>query len=155
MEDSIKKLRTECTIIDDLTSEERDDIRAFVNNEDGSYPTLADLPAWWDATDPDARAPELPFVERLIGTIRREYLDQTFFWNSLDLERKLNKFKEYYNQHRVHSSLEGNSPSEQCGGVHRKLISTDHYNWQSHCHDLFQTPVGPDLVIRRGQADLR
>jgi hypothetical protein len=22
-----------------------------------------------------------PFVERLIGTIRREYLDQIFFWN--------------------------------------------------------------------------
>ena len=82
-----------------------------------------------------------PFVERLIGTIRREYLEQTFFWNSLDLERKLNEFKEYYNQHRVHSSLEGNSPSEQCGEVHRKLICTDHYNWQSHCHDLFQTPV--------------
>jgi transposase InsO family protein len=25
-----------------------------------------------------------PFVERLIGTIRREYLDHTFFWNSID-----------------------------------------------------------------------
>jgi hypothetical protein len=30
-----------------------------------------------------------PFVERLIGTIRRELLDQTFFWNALDLARKL------------------------------------------------------------------
>ena len=28
-----------------------------------------------------------PFVERLIGTIRREYLDQVPFWNSLDLQR--------------------------------------------------------------------
>jgi len=26
-----------------------------------------------------------PFVERLIGTVRREYLDHTFFWNSIDL----------------------------------------------------------------------
>jgi putative transposase len=25
-----------------------------------------------------------PFIERLIGTIRREYLDHTFFWNSID-----------------------------------------------------------------------
>ena len=25
-----------------------------------------------------------PFVERLIGTIRREVLDQLFFWNALD-----------------------------------------------------------------------
>jgi len=30
-----------------------------------------------------------PFVERLIGTIRREYLDRVFFWNAVDLARKL------------------------------------------------------------------
>jgi len=34
-----------------------------------------------------------PFVERLIGTIRREYLDQILFWNSLDLKRKLEEFR--------------------------------------------------------------
>ena len=30
-----------------------------------------------------------PFVERLIGSIRRELLDHTFFWTATDLERKL------------------------------------------------------------------
>ncbi len=30
-----------------------------------------------------------PFVERLIGTVRREYLDYVLFWTSTDLERKL------------------------------------------------------------------
>ena len=30
-----------------------------------------------------------PFVERLIGTIRREYLDRTLFWTTVDLENKL------------------------------------------------------------------
>src|SRR5437764_920264 len=30
-----------------------------------------------------------PFVERLIGTIRREYLDRTLFWTVADLEGKL------------------------------------------------------------------
>jgi len=30
-----------------------------------------------------------PFVERLIGTIRREYLDRILFWGGGDLERKL------------------------------------------------------------------
>src|SRR5690606_18835718 len=30
-----------------------------------------------------------PFVERLIGTIRREFLDHVPFWTSTDLERKL------------------------------------------------------------------
>lgn len=46
--------------VDELSEAELDDIRAFIENEDGSYPKLADLPAWWDATDPDARAPDLP-----------------------------------------------------------------------------------------------
>jgi putative transposase len=38
-----------------------------------------------------------PFVERLIGTVRREYLDQVFFWSGLDLLRKLERFAVYYN----------------------------------------------------------
>ena len=34
-----------------------------------------------------------PFTERLVGTIRREFLDQTLFWNEGDLEEKLGSFK--------------------------------------------------------------
>ena len=34
-------------------------IRAFVDG-DGSYPELADLPAWWDSLSPEARARNLP-----------------------------------------------------------------------------------------------
>jgi putative transposase len=33
-----------------------------------------------------------PFIERLIGTIRREYLDQVPFWSARDLERRLMLF---------------------------------------------------------------
>src|SRR5215470_11889110 len=47
-----------------------------------------------------------PFVERLIGTIRRECLDQLLFWTAADLEAKLLAFKTYYNGYRVHASLE-------------------------------------------------
>jgi putative transposase len=36
-----------------------------------------------------------PFVERLIGTIRRECLDQMSFWTDLDLETKLVAFRDY------------------------------------------------------------
>ncbi len=46
-----------------------------------------------------------PFIERVIGTIRRECLDKTLFWNERDLMRKLDGFKDYYNKNRGHSSL--------------------------------------------------
>jgi len=44
-----------------------------------------------------------PFVERLIGTIRREYLDRMLFWTTVDLERKLLDSQHYYNGHRAHT----------------------------------------------------
>ena len=43
-----------------------------------------------------------PFVERLIGTIRRECLDRLLFWTAADLEIKLLAFKEI--QQRVSKS---------------------------------------------------
>jgi hypothetical protein len=42
-----------------------------------------------------------PFIERLIGTIRRECLDQTLFWTMADLEAKHRDFQHYYNSHRA------------------------------------------------------
>src|ERR1700732_3224200 len=54
-----------------------------------------------------------PFVERLIGTIRREYLDHVFFCNVIDLKRKLDEFRVYYNASRVHQSLSGSAPAER------------------------------------------
>src|SRR5437763_4146991 len=46
-----------------------------------------------------------PFIERLIGTIRRECLDRMLFWTATDLEGKLLAFRSYYNEHRTHSTL--------------------------------------------------
>ena len=43
----------------ELTIDEKAELRAFIDNEDGSFPELADLPFWWDQT-PDAPDPELP-----------------------------------------------------------------------------------------------
>jgi len=34
-----------------------------------------------------------PFVERLIGSVRRELLDQSFFWTAADLEKKLKAYQ--------------------------------------------------------------
>ena len=51
-----------------------------------------------------------PFVDRLIGTMRREFLDHVLFWNACDLERKLADFQMYYNVARSHASLDGRTP---------------------------------------------
>jgi putative transposase len=51
-----------------------------------------------------------PFVERLIGTVRRECLDRTLFWTAADLERKLLDFQRYYKGHRAHAGLDGRPP---------------------------------------------
>ena len=82
-----------------------------------------------------------PFVERLIGTIRREYLDHIFFWNAHDLERKLEAFRKYYNQNRVHQSLAGDVPAVVSGNSQTQCADLNSYSWISHCNGLFQTQV--------------
>jgi hypothetical protein len=81
------------------------------------------------------------FIERLIGTIRREFLDHTLFWNTIDLERKLDLFKDYYNHSRTHSSLDGNTPAEISGDSVAQPAPLNSYTWEKHCGGLFQLPV--------------
>jgi hypothetical protein len=66
-----------------------------------------------------------PFVERLVGTIRRECLDRTLFWTTADLESKLLEFQVYFNVHRTHAGRAG----------------LQSYRWKSHCRGLYQTPI--------------
>ena len=82
-----------------------------------------------------------PFVERLIGTIRREYLDHVPFWSARDLERKLMLFKEYYNRDRVHRGLDRAPPDEKVGKTDHMIARLDDYRWQKHCRGLFQLPA--------------
>ena len=79
-----------------------------------------------------------PFIERLIGTIRREYLDRMLFWSAADLEAKLVDFQHYYNAHRTHAGLDGRRP-EPDGS--QALLDFDSYRWQKHCRGLYQTPI--------------
>ncbi len=82
-----------------------------------------------------------PFIERVIGTIRREYLDHVLFWNSLDLQRKLGEFKDYYNHNRTHSALSGQSPDGYSQQHNNTLADINSYAWRQHCHGLFHTPI--------------
>jgi putative transposase len=51
-----------------------------------------------------------PFVERLIGSVRRECLDHVIVFSEAHLLRVLIQFFEYYHESRAHQSLHGNSP---------------------------------------------
>jgi transposase InsO family protein len=81
-----------------------------------------------------------PFVERLIGTIRRECLDRMLFWTATDLEMKLLEFQRYYNGYRAHAGLNGQPPTRTPdeGGARASLRS---YRWQPHCRGLHHTPI--------------
>jgi hypothetical protein len=81
-----------------------------------------------------------PFVERLIGTIRREYLDRTLFCRTADLENKLLEFRNHFNRHRTHASLDGRPP-DQDASASRPIANLCSYQWQSHCQGLYQTPI--------------
>ncbi|MGB5472863.1 MAG: integrase core domain-containing protein [Gammaproteobacteria bacterium] len=92
------------------------------------------------------------FVEWLIRTIRREYLDQALFWNASDLERKLENFRQYYNAHRVHNPLDGNTPSKISGEAIIHRADLNKLSWKSHCRELYQVPAAACVTIRHTHA---
>jgi putative transposase len=58
-----------------------------------------------------ARSPwQNPFIERLIGSIRRECLDHTLVISEAHLRRLLREYFAYYHDSRPHQSLDGNAP---------------------------------------------
>ena len=72
-----------------------------------------------------------PFVERLIRTIRREYLDRTLFWTAIDLESKVIG---------VYGSLQAPSRSRVVGwetpeqnSESERQASLVSYAWREHC----------------------
>ena len=52
-----------------------------------------------------------PYVERLIGSIRREYLDHVIVLNAEQLKRMLAEYFSYYHHDRTHLSLGKDTPS--------------------------------------------
>ena len=78
-----------------------------------------------------------PFVERLIGTVRRECLDQTFFWGKTDLEKKLHQFQLYFNEHRCHSAKNDRPPVDF---RYQKSLDIKKYYWKPFCRGLYELP---------------
>jgi putative transposase len=53
------------------------------------------------------------YVERLIGSIRRECLDHVIALNEKHLQEILSSYFEYYNQDRTHCGLDKDVPAER------------------------------------------
>ena len=51
-----------------------------------------------------------PFVERVIGSIRRECTDHVIAFGESHLRRVVYEYVVYYNEARAHMALDGNSP---------------------------------------------
>ena len=51
-----------------------------------------------------------PYVERLIGTIRRECLDHMIVFGEAHLRQILGRYAAYYNESRIHRSLDKDAP---------------------------------------------
>ena len=51
-----------------------------------------------------------PFVERLIGSLRRECLDHVIVWNERSLRRYLGRYLAFYHAFRTHLSLDKDAP---------------------------------------------
>jgi transposase InsO family protein len=61
-----------------------------------------------------ARSPwQNGYVERVIGSIRRECLDHIIIWNAAHLRHILNGYTEYYNATRTHLSLGKDAPNHR------------------------------------------
>jgi hypothetical protein len=114
----------------------------------GSRPAVSVSPVDSQSSDPAGNRVKTvpyvplshPFIERLVGTIRREYLDQILFWTTVDLEEKLADFQSFYNGHRTHTGLGGGLPEPGADGS-TAPIGFESYRWRRHCRGLFQTPT--------------
>jgi transposase InsO family protein len=68
-------------------------------------------------------------AERLIGTLRRECLDQIVVFGEARLRRVLSAYAAYYNQTRAHRSLRKDAPLRRSivaipilGGLHHQYV---------------------------------
>ncbi len=82
-----------------------------------------------------------PFVERLIRTIREDFLNNVLIWNSYGLQKKLDIYQHYFNANRVHSAINTMTPEEKSNHINKKAIDINHYRWKKHLHGLVQLPL--------------
>lgn len=116
---------------------ERDAARYLIHDRDGAYGGEFRRRIQSLGTREILTAPRSPwqnaFVERLIGSIRRECLDHVVVLNQRHLRKMLKSYLAYYHRSRTHLALEKDAPEPreimnrgrivaipQVGGLHRR-----------------------------------
>jgi transposase InsO family protein len=88
--------------------------RYLIRDRDGSYGTIVRNRLWAMGIRDRPTAPRSPWqnghVERLIGSIRRECLDQVVVLGEVPLRRTLRTYADYYNRARTHLALDKDTP---------------------------------------------
>lgn len=64
------------------------------------------------------------YAERLIGTLRRECLDQVLIFGETHLRQVLTLYASYYNESRTHLSLHRDAPLGQAAQRYRTIAAT-------------------------------
>src|SRR5256712_7307247 len=88
--------------------------RYLIRDRDGTYGAAVTRPLRAMGIRDKPIAPSSPwqnaYAERLIGTIRRECLDHMIVFGEAHLRRILRKYAAYYNDSRIHRSLNKDAP---------------------------------------------
>jgi transposase InsO family protein len=96
-------------------------------------------------------SPGLPWqngcAERLIGTLRRECLDQVVIFSEMHLRRILSAYAAYYNQARPHLALQKDAP------LHRAVQGSDFRKGQPSFRPTPRAQLGPKCAMSRHQRD--
>ena len=115
--------------------------RFVIRDRDGIYePELHDLTRAMDVEEvPTApRSPwQHPFVERVIGSLRRECLDHIIVWNERSLRRSRKRHLVYYHEWRSHLSLDKDAPVPRAvqPPISRTIIQVPHFGGLPHHYE--------------------
>jgi putative transposase len=115
--------------------------RFVVRDRDGIYGETFRATVNGLGIDEILTAPRSPwqnaFVERLIGSIRRECLDHLIIWNERALRRHLHEYLTYYHQWRTHLSLEKDAPLGRAAATPtgRPIVAVPHVHGLHHHYE--------------------
>ncbi|MFL6796559.1 MAG: integrase core domain-containing protein [Xanthobacteraceae bacterium] len=110
----------------------------LVRDNDGSYGPvfMARLRSMGIRDRPTTpRSPwQNPYVERLIGTLRRECLDHVLIFGEWHLRQLLRSYFRYYNETRTHLGLDKDTPLPRPAKRSGTIVSTPILSGLHHCY---------------------